>query len=142
MYVLARKNAARDLETGEVINYSNFGDNNRIEYDHIYPRSKLDRFLKDKLDDPEREKVVNEIANMAFMTRLGNIIKTNEDPADYFPRVHKKWGGEGYFNRQQIPYDEGLLAYDRYEDFLGRRAGILARVINQFLDDIKEAAGA
>ena len=142
MYVLARKKGARDLETGAVINYSNFGNNNKIEYDHIFPRSKLDRFLKDKFHDAGRKRVINEIANMAFMTRQGNVIKTNEDPADYFPKVYKKWGGEGYFSRQLIPYDEDLLAYGRYEDFLRARAELLACEINQFLNDVKEAVGA
>lgn len=134
MYVIARANKARDYETGNVINYANIGKNNEIEYDHIYPKSKLDAYYKKKgINDAERKALVNDICNFAFMTKKGNIIKTNEDPKEYFPRVYKKYGGEQIFKCQQIPYDLGLLEYDHYETFLAKRAEILANEINVFL---------
>ncbi len=138
IYVLARKNKARDLETGDIINYTNFGKNNEIEHDHIFPRSKLDSFLKQKIEkDSERKKIINEIANIAFMTKKGNIIKTNDDPAIYFPKVFKKYKGEDYFRRQQIPYEPHLLDYAKYEEFLDRRAGMIKDEINGFLDSLR-----
>lgn len=137
MYILARKNQARDLETGDIINYTNFGRNNKIEYDHIFPKSKLESFFKNKLDDSERKNIINEISNIAFMTKKGNIIKTNEDPAIYFPKVYRKYNGEDYFKRQQIPYHSNLLSYEKYQDFLNQRAKILAGKINQFLDSLR-----
>lgn len=137
MYVLARKNKARDLEMGDVVNYTNLGRNNKIEHDHIFPKSKLEAFFKDKLDDSERKKIINEILNIAFMTKKGNIIKTNEDPASYFPKVYGKYNGEDYFKRQQIPYNLNLLSYEKYQDFLNERAGMLAKKINEFLDSLK-----
>ncbi len=124
MYVLARKNKAKDLETGNVISYTNFGKNNEIEYDHIFPKSKLETYLKNQLDKSERTKLINEICNLAFMTKGGNIIKTNDDPATYFPKVSKKYGDD-YFQRQQIPFDPKLLDYDKYEKFLNKRAELL-----------------
>ncbi len=137
MYVLARKNEARDLETGDVINYANFGKNNEIEFDHIFPRSKLESFLKAKVENPDRKRMINEIANMAFLTKRGNIIKTNDDPASYFPKAYKRHGGEAYFQRQQIPYDLRLLEYENYEDFLSERSRMMAKEMNQFLDEFK-----
>lgn len=137
MYVLARKNQARDLETGEMINYSNLGKNNEIEYDHIFPHSRLETFLKDKLDNSERKKIINEISNIAFMTKKGNIIKTNEDPINYFPKVYKKYTGDEYFKRQQIPYDLDLLGYDKYDKFLDERAKMLTKELNDFLRTLK-----
>lgn len=136
MYVLARKNQARDLETGDIINYTNFGRNNKIEYDHIFPKSKLESFFKNKLDNSERKKIINEISNIAFMTKRGNIIKTNDDPVSYFPKVYNKYDGEDYFTRQQIPYDLNLLSYEKYQDFLDERAEMLAKKINAFLDSL------
>jgi len=141
MYVLARKNEARDLETGDVVNYANLGRNNKIEHDHIFPKSKLEAFFKDKLDGSERKKIINEILNIAFMTKRGNIIKTNEDPVSYFPKVYGKYNGEDYFKRQQIPYDLDLMSYEKYQDFLDQRARILAEKINGFLDNLKETNG-
>jgi hypothetical protein len=137
MYVLARKNKARDLETGDVINYANFGKNNEIEGDHLFPRSKLEAFLKEKdVEKKDRKRTINEICNMAFLTKGGNIIKTNEDPASYFPKVFKRHGGDNLFERQQIPYDLKLMDYERYEDFLNDRSKKLATELNSFLDEL------
>ena len=136
MYILARKNQARDLETGDIINYTNFGRNNKIEYDHIFPKSKLELFLKNKLDNSKRKKAINEISNIAFMTKRGNIIKTNEDPDSYFPKIYNKYNGEDYFERQQIPYNSNLLSYEKYQDFLDERAKKLVNKINEFLDSL------
>jgi len=137
MYVLARKNKARDLETGNIINYTNFGRNNKIEYDHIFPKSKLGSFLKNKLDNSERKKIINEISNIAFMTKKGNIIKRDGDPTSYFPKVYEKYDGDDYFEKQQIPYDLSLLSYEKYQEFLDKRANILTKNINEFLDGLK-----
>ncbi|MGD0005945.1 MAG: DUF1524 domain-containing protein, partial [Anaerolineaceae bacterium] len=121
MYVLARKSKAQDLGTGAVINYSNFGNNNKIEHDHIFPKSKLERLLLNKFEKGERTKIINEISNMAFMTKKGNIIKKDEDPKTYFPRVVKTYG-ENIFKKQQIPFEAELLTYDKYDEFLTERA--------------------
>jgi hypothetical protein len=137
MYILARQKKARDLETGDVISYANFGRNNEIEFDHIFPKSKLDSFYKGKLENYERKKIVNEICNMAFMTKKGNIIKTNEDPASYFPKVQKRYQGNDLFVRQQIPTRPGLLVYEKYDEFLQERADLLAAEMNAFLDSLK-----
>ena len=138
MYILARKNQARDFETGNIINYTNFGLNNEIEHDHIFPRSKLDSFFKNKMDNPsERKKIINEIANIAFMTKKGNIRKTNEDPLIYFPKIYNKYNGDDSFTRQQIPYELNLLNYENYQEFLNRRAMMFAEKINEFLGGLK-----
>jgi len=136
MYVLARKNKARDLETGNVISYTNFGKINEIEYDHIFPKSKLDETYKDQPSN-QRKAIVNDICNLAFMTKQGNIIKTNDDPETYFPKVSKKHGGYEYFGRQSIPHDSSLLVYGRYERFLDKRAQLLAKTTNDFLSTFK-----
>jgi hypothetical protein len=138
MYIIARNHRARDLETGEIVNYANFGKNNSVEFDHIFPKSKLDAFYKEgEIPPAERKKMVNQIGNMAFMTKRGNIIKSNEDPASYFPKVHKKSGGTKYFDRQQIPYDLTLLQYEEFEAFVSKRAKLLASAINEFMSSLK-----
>jgi hypothetical protein len=139
MYVLARKNTAKDLETGNVISYTNFGKNNEIEYDHIFPKSKLESFYKEKqFDKSSQTKLINDICNLAFMTKLGNIIKTNDDPDFYFGKVSKKYGGYDYFTRQAIPYEPSLLVYESYEKFLDERAQLLATATNDFLESLKQ----
>lgn len=71
------------------------------------------------------------------MTKRGNIIKSNDDSADYFPKVHKKHGGTDLFDRQQIPYDEKLLGYGAFETFVASRAKQLAKAINEFMSSLK-----
>lgn len=137
MYVLARKNKAKDLETGNVISYTNFGNKNEIEYDHISPKSKLETFYKEELSKSERTKLINDICNLAFMTKHGNIIKTNDDPEKYFAKVSNKYGGFDYFNRQAIPHNSNFLAYEKYEAFLNKRAQLLAQSTNDLLENLK-----
>jgi hypothetical protein len=138
MYIIARKHQARDLENGAIVNYANLGQNNSVEFDHVFPKSKLDAFFKEReLAPAERKKQVNQIANLAFMTKKGNIIKSNEDPLIYFPKVHKKHGGVDYFERQQIPYDTSLLPYEAFDGFISERAQRLATAINGFLATLK-----
>jgi len=136
MYVMARKNHARDLETGNTISYNNFGANNQIEYDHIFPKSKLEEYFKNKLDNLERKKYINDIRNIAFMTKKGNIIKTNDDPIIYFPKIFDKYKEGDYFNRQQIPFDLDLLSYDNYPRFMDKRAELLANEVNGYLGNL------
>ena len=135
MYVVARRAKARDLETGDVINYENFGKNNEIEYDHLFPKSKLEKFLKVQMEKPDRKRIINELANMAFMTKKGNLIKRADDPETYFPRVLKKRGPDS-FAKQCIPYDEPLLKYEKYEAFLDSRSALLAKEINRTIRDL------
>jgi hypothetical protein len=136
MYVLARYNKAKDIETGSTINYTNFGKNNEIEYDHIFPKSKLDKHLKKEYEVSDRRKLINEICNLAFMTKQGNIVKTNDDPEIYFPNVITKYGDD-YFMRQQIPHDLKLLSYENYEEFLSKRAKMLAEKLNRYLETLQ-----
>jgi hypothetical protein len=139
MYVLARKKQAKDFETGAMINLKNVGNVNQIEYDHIFPRSKLEKFLTEKdYGDSDRKKFINEIANIGFLTKKGNIIKTNDDPSKYFPDIFNKYGGKDIFERQEITYDTNMLEYDKYFDFLNTRAGNIANSINTLLDDLKK----
>lgn len=136
MYILARRNKAKDLDTGDVISYANFGENNSIEYDHIFPKSKLNKFYED-YSAAERKAIVNDLCNFAFMTKQGNVIKTNDDPISYFPKVSKKHDGFRYFDRQFIPHESTLLAYAKYEKFLDKRAQLLAEATNEFLDTLR-----
>lgn len=139
MYVVARKNGAQDWETGERINYTNFGTNNEVECDHLFPRSKLEPFLKTKgVDTSDRKRMINEIANMAFLVKTGNLIKTNEDPASYFPKVRQSHG-ERMFEQQQVPSEDRFLRYEKYEEFLNERARRLAIAVNSFLEHILSA---
>ena len=92
MYIRARSKSAQDYETGRAVAYSNFGSKNKIEFDHIFPRSKLNNQLPTTYDDAQKKRIINEVANLAFLTKEGNLIKTNDDPEKYFPRIVEKYG--------------------------------------------------
>lgn len=135
MYLLARSKGAIDFETGHAVAFSNMGRVNKIEADHLFPQSKLKKHFKDKPED-ERKKIINELANMAFLTKKGNIIKTNDDPAEYFPKVISKHVGVDVLERQQVPTDKNLWSYERYDSFLDSRASLIADGINQMIESL------
>jgi hypothetical protein len=121
VYFIANKGVRGTFESSEA-RVESLSASNEVEYDHIFPKSKLEPFLKSKgVESAERKRTINEIANMALMTKQGKIITTNEDPASYFPKVSKRYEGEDLFNRQQIPYKEKLLSYENYDDSLSEQ---------------------
>ena len=63
------------------------------------------------------------------------MIKGNDDPHEYFPKVAEKYGRD-VFSLQSIPFDDECLSYETYETFLQKRAELLAETINHFLDHL------
>ncbi len=87
------------------------------------------------LFSPEHKQAFDQITNKEEFIR--NINKPYLLPAIYFPKVYSKYNGADYFMRQQTPYDLNLLNYDKYQEFLNKRAAILAEKTNEFLDSLK-----
>jgi hypothetical protein len=133
MYILARSKGAIDYETGQNVAYSNFGSKNKIEFDHIFPQSKLGKKLPEEFESEKKKRLINEVSNLAFLTKEGNIIKTNDDPEEYFPRVIKKYGTNEHLSRQEIPCVLNLFLYPNYEDFLNARANLITDSINKLI---------
>lgn len=136
-YVLAKLNNAKDWGTGVALSLHNMGKEFKNEHDHIFPKSVLEPFLMKKYDDKQKiKKLVNDIANIAFLYKRPNIIKTNTLPKEYFKKVIAEQG-EDALTAQNITLDKPLWELEYYEDFLSDRRKKIAAGINKLLTSLE-----
>lgn len=137
-YVLARRNNAKDWGSGLTFSLQHLGREFKNEYDHIFPRSKLDPFLMKKYNDKQKVKrLVNDIANIAFLTKRNNAIKSNKLPQQYFRTIINERGKEA-LTAQNITLDDSFWNLDVYEDFLKDRRKRLVEGINNLMNSLEK----
>jgi len=138
-YAVARHKHAKDWGTGLLVNMQNVGRKFKTEFDHIFPQSKLEPFLRTKYsDDSYREKIINETANIIFLSRKENYpTKSNRLPTDYLPGVIENHGEQALLD-QCVPLDKNLWELERFEDFLNERRKLFVQAINKLLSEILE----
>jgi len=131
-YVLAKANGAMDWFNGIPLGGSGgryFG----WQSHHIFPSSLL---YKGEYD-PENhidKKIVNEIANRAFLTAESNIDVSNTPPNEYLPEIEENFPGA--LRKQFIPMNEELWELENYEEFLEVRRKTIAKCINDYLNSL------
>jgi len=139
-FVMAENRGAVDWFNGSPLNATH-GPAYSLHSQHIFPQSLL--YSKGEYD-PENhlhKKIVNEIANRAFLTGESNMTLSNAEPAGYLPEIDKKYPGA--LAKQFVPLDPALWKLDRYEDFLAARRKLIATAINeQMLELLKESEPA
>lgn len=137
-YVLARRNNAKDWGSGLIFSLQHLGRAYKNEYDHIFPRSKLDPYLMKQYNDKQKVKrLVNDIANIAFLTKRNNAIKSNKLPQEYFRTIINE-RGEDALTAQNITLDDALWSLDSYEDFLKDRRKRLVQGINDLMKSLEK----
>ena len=140
-YVLAKRNNAKDWGSGVIISLQHIGKEFKNEHDHIFPRSKLEPFLMGQYGDTQKVKrMVNDIANIAFLTKRNNIIKSNKLPQEYFRTIINK-RGQGALAAQNITLDNSLWALENYEKFLEDRRRKLVDGINDLMEKLETGRG-
>lgn len=80
------------------------------------------------------KKIVNEIANRAFLTADTNINISNKQPSEYLPEIEENFPGA--LTKQFIPMNEDLWKLENFEDFLAVRRENIANCINDYLDGL------
>jgi len=128
-YVVIKSNGAVDWFNGSPLDEPH-GSAYKIHNHHIFPSSLL--YSEEggySADNHLHKKLVNEIANRAFLTGDSNISLGNTPPAEYLPEVRKSYPGA--VAKQFVPIDSALWELDRYEDFLAGRRRLLAEAINE-----------
>jgi len=103
----------------------------RLHSHHIFPTSVLYRSGFDS-DNHLHRKLVNEIANRAFLTADTNLSLSSALPEDYLPKVEEKYSGA--LVKQFIPMDPDLWKVSRYRDFLQARRELIACKINEYMN--------
>lgn len=109
------------------------GESYKIHSHHIFPQSQLYKHSYDP-DNHLHRKIVNEIANRAFLTADTNYDISDRLPEDYLPEVKEKYPGA--LVHQFIPIDESLWKLDAYADFLEARREIIASKLNEYMDSL------
>lgn len=130
--ILAKAHGAVDWFNGMHL-HPPFGQAYKIQNHHIFPQSQLYKHGYDQ-DNHLHRKIVNEIANRAFLTADTNIDISDRLPEDYFPEVEESYPGA--LVHQFIPMVPELWKIEKYADFLEARREILARKLNEFLANL------
>jgi hypothetical protein len=140
-YIVMRANGARDWFNGQPLYSKNVGVVYGLERHHIFPQAVLYKNGYSSSDQVHKE-MVNEIANLAFLTKQANIKISDADPLAYLRDI-KKTDAQA-LEAQFIPMDASLWTVDRFPDFLNARRALIAAGINAFMDGLleePEAAG-
>lgn len=107
-----------------------FGKKYQIHSHHIFPQGLLYKAGYDA-DNHLHSKIVNEIANRAFLTADTNRKLGEKSPNEYLPEIEKKYPGA--LIKQFIPINTVLWKTERFEDFLNARRELIAQKINEFM---------
>ncbi|MBN9392390.1 MAG: DUF262 domain-containing protein [Chloroflexi bacterium] len=118
-YVLARRAGAQDWFNGVVI-----GGSQNLEFHHIFPKSLLEETYKLKEDS----RIVDQVANLAFLSAKANKKISNSNPADYLPGIE-----QNRLIAQHVTMDLSLWKIEKFEDFVRQRRTMLADAINSLL---------
>lgn len=129
VHIVTRAHEPVDWKTGEPLvgSYD-------LESHHIFPKSKLyEIYDSSKSED---RKLVNEIANRAFVTPETNRnVLLDRTPEDYLEEVVSEHPSA--LQSQFIPEKKELWKIENYEEFLKKRRSLLADVINDYMKDLK-----
>ncbi|TEU13937.1 MAG: DUF262 domain-containing protein [Anaerolineales bacterium] len=131
-FVIAKAHGAVDWFNGVPLGTTH-GQAYRVHSHHIFPTSILYRSGYDSESHLHR-KIVNEIANRAFLTAETNLQLANKPPEVYLPQVEEKYPGA--LVKQFIPMDPELWKVERYPDFLEARRQLIAQRINDFMEGL------
>jgi len=119
LFVASRHFGAEDWFKGHKITTSD------VQEHHIFPRS----LLKKK---GVETRLIDDVANIAFLTEKANKVISNMAPAQYFVKTGID---REKLKKQFVPLEEELWTLDRYEDFLSKRRELIVEGINRFFKD-------
>lgn len=131
-YILAKANGAIDWFNGAPLNSKQTGAYN-IHSHHIFPTSYLYAHGYDA-DNHLHRKIVNEIANRAYLTADTNLAISNMAPEEYLPEIETKYPGA--LAKQFIPMQPELWKVERFPEFLEARRLLIATKYNDYLQSL------
>ena len=124
------------LSTGLSIR-QNMGKKYKLEWDHIFAYS----ILKENgynMNNRIKYALAQEITNRAIITQVANRTKSAKYADGYLAGVKERFPKS--LQLQCIPEDEELWKIENYELFLEERRKLLARNLNDFLENITETS--
>lgn len=125
MFMAFRDAGAQDWRNRLQIELRASGKNQALQFHHIFPRSRQGEIGCSR-------QLIDDIANMAFISAKTNKWINNRNPCDYLPRLVSEIG-EDELRKQCIPTDENLWNLDAYEEFLRQRRKLIAKMLNDYM---------
>ena len=126
MFLAFRAAGAKDWKSQLAIALSHSGVQHRLQFHHIFAKAKLKGvYTRYEADD---------IANLCFISGKLNRQISDKAPSEYFFDILESSGADA-FSSQCIPIDSHLLQPENYKAFLKERRKLIAKRINQFLND-------
>lgn len=123
-FLAFREAGAKDWKSQMGIALDHAGAHHKLQFHHIFPKAVL------KAQYTSRE--ADDIANLCFIAGKTNRQISDKSPAQYFPDIMAKAGGD-VLEAQCIPTNPELLSVDKYRDFLCVRRDLIATRLNDFL---------
>lgn len=125
-YAVARKRNAHDWFTGVALATDVVGMDNEIQVHHIFPKALLRAARVSRKDR-------DEIANLAFLAARPNRKISARPPEQYLSEIADKHPDR--LDVQCIPMDRSLWELERFQDFLAARRELLAKGINDLIEN-------
>jgi hypothetical protein len=120
--LVAQRNGARDWWYATEI-MPGTTDDHQLQFHHVHPVATLSQYDKGE---------INDLANLAFISRKANLKISDKSPADYFPSV-----GEVELAKHYIPLDESLRIAGAFPHFLAERRRLLAEAMTDLLTSFR-----
>ena len=128
--ILAKCHGAVDWSNGIALGTPRGGKPYSIHSHHIFPQAVLYRSGYDPGNHLHR-KIVNEIANRAFLTAGSNLSISAKPPEEYLAEVESRYPSA--LTAQFIPMDPNLWKVARFRDFLEERRKLISIKTNEFV---------
>lgn len=123
-YILARRAHAQDWFNGTMIGNNHASD---LILHHIFPKTLLGKRYKLR----EESRIVDQVANLVFLTSPLSKAESNRAPIDCLPKIE-----EQRLRSQSVPLDRKLWELDHFEECMKQRRTMLADAINQLLQSL------
>jgi len=130
LYVLAKRRGAADWFNGMPLD-TDIGESYDIHSHHVFPTSLLYGAGGYSVENHLHKKIVNELANRAFLIDETNRELTNRPPAEYLREVQTRYPGA--LEKQFVPTDPTLWSLEAYEGFLEQRRRLIAGAYNELM---------
>lgn len=124
MFMVFREDGAKDWHTRLAIAFDHSGAQHKLQFHHIFPKAYLDKKYETRL--------VNDIANLAFISGGTNRRISAKDPAKYLDDVINNQGKELLAN-QCVPLEQELRNADSYLKFLETRRLLITDRLNKYI---------
>ncbi|KKN52051.1 hypothetical protein LCGC14_0616590 [marine sediment metagenome] len=131
--ILAKAHGALDWFNGVALGSKANDKAYCIHNHHIFPVSLLYKSAYDP-DNHLHKKIINEIANRAFLTAESNLSISNKPPEEYLPEIEERFPGA--LVKQFVPMDPSLWKLNRFPDFLEKRRALITCKLNEFMKSL------